>query len=164
MNSTKPFLDLTGEDLMSRDVLTIPQEMSLRAAAHRLMQAGVSGAPVIDESQRCIGVLTRSDLVRFLDQGPTTGREVAAGPAGFWADWQVLEIENLPADNVTRYMSREVIATPPETRIGELARLMHENHVHRVLITDPWGRVIGIVSSMDILGAVASEDAIFPPC
>jgi predicted transcriptional regulator len=158
VTASKCLLDLKAEDLMSRDVLAIPHGMSLRAAAHRLVQAGVSGAPVTDDTGRCVGVLSRADLVRFIDQGPHAQPGLAHGPAGWYADWQVLDVEGLPADNVTRYMSTEVITAAPETRVGALARLMHEHHIHRVLITDPWGKVIGVVGSMDVLGAVAAED------
>jgi CBS-domain-containing membrane protein len=52
-----PLLQLTAEDLMSRDVLVIPQRTTLRYAAHLLAQAAVSGAPVVDEEGRCVGVL-----------------------------------------------------------------------------------------------------------
>jgi predicted transcriptional regulator len=41
----KPLLELTANDLMSRNVLVISQHMSLKAAAHLLAQAEVSGAP-----------------------------------------------------------------------------------------------------------------------
>lgn len=150
-------LDLKAEDLMCRDIITIPRGMSLRAAAHCLAQAGVSGAPVVNESGRCVGVLTKSDLVRFLDQ--RSGTCPFADPSGpcYFAEWQVQEIEALPIHQVNNYMSTDVITARPEATVGDLARSMHTNHVHRILITDSWDRVLGVVSSMDILGAVASE-------
>jgi predicted transcriptional regulator len=159
--TTKRLLDLTAAELMSKDVITIPVGMSLRAAAHRLALAGVSGAPVIDETGRCVGVLSKSDLVRFLDQGPHRCLHPERSPLGYCAEWQVQEIECLPTENVSNYMTKEVISASSDTRIGDLARLMHEEHVHRILITDVFGHVIGVVSSMDILGAVAAEDDSF---
>jgi CBS-domain-containing membrane protein len=44
----KPQLELTAADLMTRDVTVIPRHLSLKAAAHLLAEANVSGAPVID--------------------------------------------------------------------------------------------------------------------
>jgi CBS domain-containing protein len=58
-----PLLELTAEDLMSRNVVVISQHMSLKAAAHLLAQAEVSGAPVVDEEGRCVGVLSAADLM-----------------------------------------------------------------------------------------------------
>lgn len=157
--ASRSFVDLTAQDLMTRDVITIPQGMSLQAAAHRLAQAGVSGAPVVDAAGRCIGVLSKTDLVRFLDQGPRTCRCHEPAPTGYSADWQVFDLEGLPGDDVTGYMTSPTITACLDARVGQLARLMAEAHVHRILILDGWERVIGVVSSMDVLGAVAAEDA-----
>jgi CBS domain-containing protein len=155
MMKTIHLLSLTAEDLMTRGVVAIPREMSLRAAAHRLMQTGVSGAPVVDEQGRCVGVLSRADLVRYLDQGePSVETEETTD---YSSDWQVVESDPVP--DTARYMTTNVITARPETRIGELARLMDRERIHRVLITDLVGRVIGIVSSMDILAALAAADA-----
>jgi CBS domain-containing protein len=44
-------------------------------------------------------------------------------------------------------------------KIGELARMMMEAHIHRVIVVDRiTSRPVGIVSSMDILAAVARAD------
>lgn len=156
MKATRTLFDLTAEDLMSRDVLFIPFRMSVRAAAHRLAQAGVSGAPVVDDEGRCLGVLSKTDLIRYLDQqGPR--QTVVRCPGDIFADWQMLELESLPADEVTRFMSTDMVTADQGTSISELARVMHVSHVHRVLIVDKVGKVVGIVSPMDILAALADE-------
>lgn len=58
-------LALTASDLMSRDVVLLPQEMSVRAAARMLADAHISGAPVLDQNGCCIGVFSTSDVVRW---------------------------------------------------------------------------------------------------
>src|SRR5260370_10548324 len=65
----KPFATLTAADLMTRDVVAIPEHMSLRTAARLLAGAQVTGAPVIDENGACVGVLSGSDFVRWADEG-----------------------------------------------------------------------------------------------
>jgi len=60
---------LQAADLISRDVVTIPEKMSLRAAAHLLFQNQISGAPVVDANGRCIGVLCASDFIHWAAQG-----------------------------------------------------------------------------------------------
>jgi CBS-domain-containing membrane protein len=158
--TTRSLLERTAEELMSRDVVTIPQETSLRAAAHWLMQLKVSGAPVIDSQGRCVGVLSKSDLVRFLDRGPPHSANPSDSGA-YFDEWQIDTWEDLPADDVAHFMSRNVITARPATRLVELARIMSREHIHRVLIADADERLVGIVSSMDILAALAeqAEDA-----
>jgi CBS-domain-containing membrane protein len=154
MTTSKPLLALTAADVMSREVLTIPRQMSLRAAAHQLVQAHVSGAPVIDERGRCVGVLSTTDLARWLDRGGQPARPAAA-PRCFCSDWQVIDPEGLPPDPVSRYMTADPVTATPDTPVGALARRMLDAHVHRVIIADPTGRPVGIVSTTDVLAAVA---------
>jgi CBS domain-containing protein len=47
-----------------------------------------------------------------------------------------------------------VITATPETPVAQLARIMVDHHIHRVLIVRG-KKVVGIVSSMDVLKAVA---------
>jgi len=149
-------LDLTAADLMSRDVITLSGPMSLRAAAHRLAMAGISGAPVVDDTGRCIGVLSATDLVRWLDRGPSPSACPAVG-SGFSTEWAA-EAEDRPPDDVEHAMTPNVILATPETPVGELARAMLEAHVHRIVVVGEGGRPVGVVSSMDVLAAVATED------
>jgi CBS domain-containing protein len=154
----KRLLDLTAADLMSIDVVTIPEPMSLRAAAHRLALAGVTGAPVVDAEGRCVGVLSSMDLVRFLDQGLQAARHPRGNVHCYCSDWQVADLDLLPEDAVSRYMTSDVVTALPHAGIGELARTMLDAHIHRVIIVDGLGRPIGVISSMDVLAAVAAED------
>ena len=156
MTTRKSLLALTAADVMSRDVLAIPRQMSLRAAAHQLVQAHVSGAPVVDEGGRCVGVLSTTDLARWLDRGPAAP---PAAPRCFCSDWQVIDPEGLPPDPVSRYMTADPVTARADVRVGELARRMLDAHVHRVIIVGPTGRPVGIVTTTDVLAAVAREAA-----
>ena len=62
--TTHDLFDLTAADLMSRDVVTSPEEMSLRGAARLLVNAGISGAPVMDAGGRCTGVRMAGSSMR----------------------------------------------------------------------------------------------------
>jgi CBS-domain-containing membrane protein len=155
--TTKPLLDLTAEDLMSRDVIAISRHTSLREAAHTLAQANVSGAPVTDERGRCVGVLSSTDLVRWLDGPEQAIRRRFTSTRCFCSDWEVMEFEALPDEAVGRYMTADPVTTRPDARLGELARRMLDAHIHRLFVLDEEGRPVGIVSTTDVLAAVAHE-------
>lgn len=153
--TNRPFLSLTAEDLMTRTVETIPQEMSLRAAARLLSQARISGAPVVDADGRCVGVLSATDFMHWAEKGGPALEALPARPGCCHADWQVMETESLPQDEVRQYMTADVVTVPPDMRITELARQLLDAHIHRVLVVDEQRWPVGVVSSTDILAAVA---------
>jgi len=69
MQTNKSLLDLTAADLMSRDLVTIPSNLSLRAAARLLRHAHVSGVPVVNEAGQCVGILSAIDILRWSEEG-----------------------------------------------------------------------------------------------
>ena len=149
----------TAKDLMSRDVTVIPQHMSLKAAARLLARLHVSGAPVVDEHGCCVGVLSTTDLLQWVARGARAAKQGGAAPACVCADWQMIATDSMPEDEVGRYMTTDVVAARPEALIGELARWMADAHIHRVVIVNAEGRPVGVVSSTDILAAVADGAA-----
>jgi CBS domain-containing protein len=200
--TSNTLLDQTTADLMSREVITIPEDMSLRAAAHLLFRNHIGGAPVVDGDGRCIGVLSATDFVHWTEEGAqgadealapsccyqTRGRlqsgedvvvctlaegscplqEMRAGiggerlpmcrqPTGVLTDWQQVA-DTLPVSAVKRYMTTDVVTVGPHTRLPELARTMLDAHIHRVIVVDTEGKPIGIVSSTDILAALAYSE------
>jgi len=61
-------------------------------------------------------------------------------------------------EEVCDWMTLDPVTAPPTASLNELARAMIDAHVHRVIIAEEDGRPIGIVSSTDILAAVAYAD------
>jgi CBS domain-containing protein len=56
-------------------------------------------------------------------------------------------------------MTKDPVLVGPGTPIGELAGIMMDAHIHRIIVVDMVTlRPLGIVSSMDILAAVARID------
>lgn len=152
--TTKPFLALTAADLMTPEVVMIPKEMSLRAAAHMLAQNQITGAPVVDALGRCVGVISATDFMRWAEMDkPTTPEPRAAFDC--CSEWQVMDLEEIPTDEVARYMTHDPVTVAPVTPIGQLARRMLDAHIHRVVVVDRQNQPVGVVSSTDILAAVA---------
>jgi predicted transcriptional regulator len=154
----KPLFEITAEEMMSRDLVSVPRKMSLRAAAHLLNEARISGAPVVDEQGRCIGMLTTSDLSKWVERGERASKHAEEAPACMCTDWQVPDFSALPADEVARHMTTDLVTASPHASMTELARKMIDADIHRILITDKQGRPVGIVTSTDILAAVAYAD------
>lgn len=157
--ATKPLLHLTAADLMSETLIVVPEHMSLKGAAHRLAEAAVTGAPVVNGEGHCVGVLSATDFVHWMDRnraGEFPGA-CATSPA-FCAPWQIVDSDALPEAIVRDWMTRDPVLVPPTAPLGELARKMLDAHIHRVIVADKTGKPVGIVSSTDVLAAVARAD------
>jgi CBS domain-containing protein len=154
----KPFTALIAEDVMTCPVEVIAQHASLRDAARLLSRARITGAPIVDGAGRCVGVLSSTHFVRVAETGGEAYTVHCTRPLGIDGNWQVVDLEFLPNDEVGWHMTRDPVTAPPTARVTELAGLMRRAHVHRIVILDEERRPVGIVSSSDILGAVASLD------
>jgi CBS domain-containing protein len=135
----KSLLALTAADLMTREVVAIPAGTSMRAAARTLAQARVNGAPVINGEGRCVGVLSASDFFRGAVQ-------------------ENLEID--PTDKVGEHMTADPVTANPATPIRELARMMLDADIHRLIVVDEQDRPIGVVSGTDVLAAMAYTEIV----
>lgn len=156
VSSTTALLNLTAADVMSASVVAIPEEMSLRGAAYLLSQAAVTGAPVVNAQGRCVGVISATDFVQWAGRIP--GCMQAQPSTAYRSPWQLVNTEELPGDCVANYMTRNVVTALPATPLGHLARTMMDAHIHRVIIVDKHGNPVGIVSSTDMLAAMARAD------
>lgn len=146
-------LSLRAAHLMSEALVQIPQEMSLQGAAHLLVQAQVSGAPVVNKAGCCVGVLSAADFMRWADKEkclPHAGQE-----GTYCSSWQIAEIEEFPGESIEKYMTPDPVVASKATPISDLARMMVDAHIHRVIVVDAEHRPVGVVSSTDILAAVA---------
>jgi len=145
-------LTLTAADLMTSPVLTISQDTSLAEAARLLSRSSISGAPVVDAQGRCIGVLSSSDFVTCAGTEGAGKEEIVS----FIAPWgEIIRIEDNADSEIGQYMTAQLLAVTPSTRIGEVAQTMVDAHIHRVLVVVEQDRPCGIVSSTDVLAVVA---------
>jgi len=150
----KSLTELTAADVMTRDVIALPKHLSLRAAARLLAKTHISGAPVVDQTGCCVGVLSTTDFVEWA--GSEEGSHAEHNdPSPSVCEWEIITAKVPPEDEVHDWMTRDVVTAPPTASVSELARSMIDAHVHRVIVAEGDGRPIGIVSTTDILAAVA---------
>ncbi len=152
----KAFLSLTAADLMSRDLVLLPQEMSLQGAARILSRSHVSGAPVVDAAGKCVGVLSATDVLHWAENG-IPKKQAKAAEETVCNSWKIFGADAAPTDCVSKHMTGDPVVVSGGVSIGELAHMMMDAHIHRVIVVDHADRPVGIVSSMDILAAVARE-------
>jgi len=137
-------------DVMTTDVVAAQPEWSLKQAARVMIDAGVSGLPVIGDGDAVVGIITEADFIET-EAGRTTGRKRLF-------DTVFGEKRTRVPSTVEAAMTRSPIVVDRNTTISEAARLMTDHKVKRMPVVDPDGRLEGIVSRGDILVAFARDD------
>ena len=136
-------------DIMTRDVVAVSPDVSLRKVIELLSARGISGMPVV-RGDRAVGMITAKDIIDF---------EVAVRAAAeAYPDAHLgAEDRDALADHpVSEIMTRAVMALPSSATVEEAADYLHAAKVHRLLVVDD-GKMVGIVTTMDIATAVAEH-------
>ena len=156
MNSTiERLLTLRVCDVMSTNVVSISASKSMTEAAGLLMQHFISGAPVTGPQGQCVGILSATDFVRCI----ADARENAPIPkgAGQGQNGAAGRRHSCPApatDLVASHMSALVLTVRADQPLTEAARLMCQNHIHRLAALDDQGHPAGVLTSLDIVAAL----------
>ena len=106
---------LTARDVMTRDVITVAESDTIGNAVQTLKENRITGAPVIDDAGKFVGILSLSDLVHpghapseelSADQAPLAHGEDATT----WDLFQQAELLNaeIGVEQVNQRMSRKV--------------------------------------------------------
>ncbi len=147
---------VTARDLMRTDVVTVPYSAPLSEVERVLADNRISGAPVVDEVGRIIGVVSVRDLVERYAADPDA--RPRRGHGYFELSTEELEEEDLDSFEVPEeaeetardVMTAQIHTVPGGAGLKEIADAMCTHKVHRVLVEDQ-GRLLGLISTLDIL-------------
>jgi CBS domain-containing protein len=137
-------------DVMSPRVLCVRPDVSLEMVSDLLLAEGFSGAPVVDEHGFPIGVISKTDLVReHRTRGDTHELESPLEP-GFHE-------EKLATATVAEAMMPIAFTIEEQSSLADAASVMSTEGVHRVPVVAEDGRVVGLLSSLDIVRWLAES-------
>lgn len=136
-------------DIMSPNVYAVGAHRPMAEVAREFLEHEISAAPVIDEYERFVGILTATDFLKRdadLDQHQLEKTESEK-------HW---EIPDPGPDMPSSFMTKAVQTVSVEDSILRAALIMSTEHIHRLPVLDSEQRVAGIVSTMDITAAVVN--------
>jgi CBS-domain-containing membrane protein len=141
-------------DVMSARPVWVNETTSFKEIAAGLREHRVSAFPVLDADGKITGVVSEADMLakEALDSGP-------GGVRGRIASL-VRHTERAKAAGV---MAAELMTSPAVTVTGDdtvehAARLMRDRRVKRLPVIDAGGRLVGIISRIDVLAAFDRAD------
>lgn len=124
--------------IMSRDVTCAGRDLSTQRIVELMVRDRIGCMPVVEQPGRPVGMITKLDLVEQLlgtdaDLAPRTANEL---------------------------MMPLAITLGASATVAHAAALMSSEDVHHIPIVDAGGRVIGIVSTMDVVRWLARNDGL----
>ncbi len=149
---------LTAKDIMTLDVLEAKADWSLRRLVEFLAENSISGAPVVSEDGKLLGVVSLTDILRH----DTLAEKYSKphGPHDYYLnllehpfaqeeiDSFQLEIE--PQTTVRDIMTPRLFKVSEDTKVQVVSDTMIKGRIHRVFVTRE-EKVVGIISAVDML-------------
>jgi CBS domain-containing protein len=118
------------------------------------------GVPVVNEGGRCVGIVTEADLV-LPDEGGDLhlphyvnifGGTVFLEPLKRFED----RLRKAFASKASDLMTADPVTVEIDITVGEAAHIIHDTGHNRLPVTEH-GRLAGVVTRLDVLGALVSE-------
>jgi CBS domain-containing protein len=146
-------------EIMDRDPVTVTAETSVEEVVSRLRENELPGLPVVDGDQRLVGIVTEADLVLPDDQGDLHiphyinlfGGTVFLEPLGRFEK----RLRKAFASTAADMMTKDPDSVTPDTSVNEAARIIHDSGHNRLPVVED-GRLVGVVTRVDVLGALAA--------
>ena len=131
---------LLARDLMSSPVHTLSSDNTASEAWAEMTRRSIRHLPVTSIHGVLVGIISDRDLLRQVPElTATTSLNRAAH----------LKLAEL--------MTRQVGSAAPTTNVRDIARLMLDKHIHAVPILDGHRRLVGILTTRDLLRGIANH-------
>jgi len=156
--------ELCAKDFMNRDIITVTPEDNLQAAMEVMLDNHVTGLPVLDKADHCVGLISATDILRYEQDNADLVAEATSDVARYfdqmtqrWEDVRLTSytLEKLSEVQVSEIMSRDLLYVRPDTPATSVAQTMLDREVHRLLVLDEKKYLLGLVTATDFVRLVA---------
>ncbi|MGA9756096.1 MAG: CBS domain-containing protein [Desulfobaccales bacterium] len=142
--------EVTAAEIMTTDVVAVNPDTPVAEVAAAMGRRGVSGLPVVDAEHKVVGVISEIDFLTHM--GVTEPKNFMSLVAG------CLKTKGCVALPIKRSLAADIMTSPavtvaPDTPVRTIAALLTDRGINRAPVTDPAGRLLGLVSRGDIVKA-----------
>ena len=139
-------------DIMTRDPRKVGLSTPLDEAARLLLSSVFTGLPVVDENNRPVGVIAQGDLIYKANMPMRIGLLAES-------DQQKLAavLESLAPKRAGEIMTKPAVVIEQDRLVADAVKLMLEKGVKRLPVVDRAGKLIGILSRVDVFHTIMRE-------
>ncbi len=158
---------ISVQEAMQKDVITLRRVEKIEEAARILREKKISGAPVVDENNKVIGIVSEGDIMRLLEfHSPNLNLilpsplDLIELPIRMKAEYDEISagLKKASLVRVHEIMTKKLITISPEKSISDAAEQMDMHKVKRLPVLDDKGNLIGIITRGDIIGALVKSN------
>jgi CBS domain-containing protein len=142
-------------ELMTKDPITARGETGLAEVASLLDKHHLNGLPVVDRSNRLVGIITQGDLLRRPELG-TDLRHTRWLTAFLLPSRVEDDYVHTHGRHVSDVMTENPICVSPDTELAEVAELMTTKHL-KCLPVMRGSLLVGVISRSDMIRALAGR-------
>lgn len=137
------------KEIMTKDVVTVMPDISLKELAGVLAKHRINGVPVVSRNGTLVGVITMTDLLKIL-------RDI-----NYWDNVEKVEpgigvkealLKEKEHATVEKKMTTAIITVSEEDDIERVMELMCTHKIHTIPVTRE-SKLIGVIGATDILKA-----------
>jgi CBS domain-containing protein len=151
---TEKGVSMKVDDLMTREVVSVSPETTLKEVAAKLVEHRISGLPVCDPDGTVVGVVSEADIL-YRERGPAEREGLLAR---LFEEGLAAETRKAAARTAGDAMSAPPITILGYRTVSTAARTMLEHHVKRLPVVDIAGHLLGIVTRADLVRAFVRSD------
>ena len=145
---------LEAHDVMVAEPICVQPSTTIREFARVLEEHKISGVPVVNREGTLVGVVSKTDLIRRCsdaagDIPPAYLVEVLFEPGDGGEDSGAPPGALLCVDD---FMTNDPVTVSRHTPITDIAHVMFDRRIHRVIVVDSANVPVGIITSLDLLG------------
>jgi CBS domain-containing protein len=144
-------ISATVRDVMTKSVVAVSKDASFKEMAVMLRARRISAFPVLDDAGRVVGVVSEGDLL-------VKEAVQADGTSLFAALRHLREDDKAAGITAGDLMTEPAITVGPDAPVEEAARLMYDRRVKRLPVVNVAGRLLGIISRVDVLAVFSRPD------
>jgi CBS domain-containing protein len=146
-------------DIMDPDPPTVRPDSPVEEVVETLRRHELPGVPVVDADGAVVGIVTEADLVLPDDEGDLHiphyinlfGGTIFLEPLSRFEE----RLRKAFASKAEDMMTGDPDTVAPDTSVREAARIIHESGHNRLPVVED-GRLVGVVTRVDVLGALAA--------
>ncbi len=145
---------MIARDLMNSPVVTIHEDSTVLEAARLMLNRDVSVLPVLDASDRLVGILTHSDFGLSPKYRPLVDNIYSLLGASSTPQHLEETAHRVGSKRVGDVMRRHLITASPEDSVEHITRLMLRLQIRRLPVVEN-GKLVGIITRHDFLKLIA---------